>query len=92
MYFSYSVSLRKTTTVVLEGYLYARGPLGGCEGLLLFFEMRDAFGLDARYLSLQCLHDVISLKGIVLVYCLCVLPGRWQQWAGPITSAWLLGP
>ena len=37
LYFSYSVSLGKLTTVVLEGYFYQDCPFVFCGGLLFIF-------------------------------------------------------
>ena len=62
-----------------------------CEGLL-FFGMKAAFVLDDCCLFPQCVQAVLPLIVVVLVYHLCVLPGRWQQRAGPVIRAWLLVP
>ena len=52
--------------------------------------MRD-FGLVACCLLLQFVQAVFPLTMGVLVWGLCVFPGIWRQWAGPVASAWLLG-
>ena len=87
LYFSYSLSLGKTSTVVLEGCLCARPPLGILWGLTVYFWCEGWFRLG-------CL---LSLSSVCAGYypldrVLCVLPGRWRQWEGLVALAWLLGP
>ena len=52
--FFFTVSLGKTTTVVLEDYSHVRAHLGILCRLTIFFRPRAAFGLDACYLFLHC--------------------------------------
>ena len=52
-----------------------------CEGLLFIFGVRAAFGLDACCFFPQC-ASCYPLDSV-----LCVLPGRWRQWAGLVASA-----
>ena len=58
-YFSYSMSLGKPTTVVLEGYLYAGALLYILWGLIIYFWCGC---LDICYLFPQCKEVVILLK------------------------------
>ena len=61
-----------------------------CEGLL-FWGQGAAFGLNVCSLFSQCVQTT-PLIGGVLVNGLACFQGRWNQWAGPVANAWLLGP
>ena len=74
--------------MVLKDYLYAGASLHSLCGIIIFFGVKTAFGLNACCLFLQCVQTVIYM----LVYGLYVLLGKWSQWAGPLTTSWLLGP
>ena len=50
---------------------------------LLFLGMRASFESDACCFFHQCVQAIIPLIRGVLVYGLCVLPGRLGQWKGP---------
>ena len=80
LYFSYSVSLGKITTVVLEGYLYARVPLGILWGLTIYFWHEIYFFVCLRSFSSVC----------ACCNTLYMLPGRWRQWEDLVASAWAL--
>ena len=67
LYFSYSVSLGKPTTVVLEGIYMQKHPWIFCEDLLFIFGVRAAFWFGCCYLFPQCVQTVIPLTGC----CLC---------------------
>lgn len=54
-------------------------PWVACVGLLFFFGMNSAFGLDACFLFPQCVQAISPLTGSIQVYSLLVLPGRWRQ-------------
>lgn len=54
-------------------------PWVACVGLLVFFGMNSAFGLDACFLFPQCVQAISPLTGSIQVYSLLVLPGRWRQ-------------
>ena len=87
LYFSYSVSLGKTTTEVLEGYLYARAPLDILWGLAIYFWCEGCFWFGCL-LSLPSVY--VSCYPLDRV--LCMLPDGWRQWAGLVAIAWFLGP
>ena len=38
-------------------------------------------------------HPWVFYEGLLFIFrVLCVLPGKWRQWAGLVASAWLQGP
>ena len=86
IFFSYSMSLGKTTTVVLEGYLYLKHPW-------VFF-MRAYY----LFLAWELLSVWIFVVSFIIV-CSLLSPSygavhayrRWRHWAGLVSSAWFLG-
>ena len=66
-YFFLILSLEKTTTVFLEGYLYVKVPLGIFKGLFFGVFFVCLF-LDACCLFPRCVQAVIPLIG----FCMCL--------------------
>ena len=60
------------------------GPWVFCDGLFLAW---GCFGIG-------CLLSISSVCADCYPFdrVLCMLPGRWREWAGLVASAWLLGP
>ena len=72
-----SMSLGKTTTVVLQGYLYTRVTLVSLCGLTFFFlGVRAAIILDYCSLFPKCMLALIPFREVVLVDSLRMLPLR----------------
>ena len=69
--------------MVLKDYLYAGASLHSLCGIIIFFGVKTAFGLNACYVFPQCVQGVIPFTGGGKVHGLCVLPGRCGQWVMP---------